>query len=220
MILCSKCGKETNKTGYCKKCRKNYYRKYGRIDSNEISENKKLYGPLIKELENKKLDLLEKLKNIDLNLKEYRSKYNCITYKKELSRKVMDNENKRAKEYYYKNKEKVFFNTKMRLLAKRHNIYIKNMWKLIDRESMWRLHKITNCEYCNKKFEYKIKNKCIDHIIPIDEYNKPDINNFAICCKECNSKKSNKDLLRFAKEFNIELSQNIINKYNKVKFSR
>lgn len=70
-----------------------------------------------------------------------------------------------------------------------HDLYINNIWKMRGEDSCW---------YCGKEMP---KSKLsIDHIFPRSKNGSDDIDNVVFVCQECNSSKSNLDLLEWHAE--------------------
>ena len=69
----------------------------------------------------------------------------------------------------------------------------------------------SNCFYCNKLLEDN--DKTIEHIIPDLHLN--DLN-IVIVCQNCNKSKKNKNLLLWAKEKNLLLSNECLSLYSKL----
>ncbi|MGL5480224.1 MAG: HNH endonuclease [Clostridium sp.] len=55
----------------------------------------------------------------------------------------------------------------------------------------------TRCFYCGK--ELKIKQRTIDHIIPLNRGGKTEYNNLIVCCKQCNIEKGDMTIKEYRK---------------------
>ena len=178
---------------------KEYQKEYRRRKKDKIIETSKEYykknKDKIKEYHKRNKDkkkrydkeYIEKPKErIKEQQKEYRIK------NKEKIKKYRINNKDKAKEYskeYYKTHRHIYFNARYKRRARMKFTDIDNKW-------LKKLYEDTNtCEVCNRK----MKDKSIDHILPLNVGGLHIKSNVRIICLKCNQQrpKNGSDIIQF-----------------------
>ena len=165
---------------YCEK-NKEYFKEYREKNKDKKREYQKEY-------------MKEYFKKTKEYQKEYQKKYreenknNSKEYQKEYWKKYYG-ENKEKKAEYAKNHKLQYYNTQHKRRAR---------MKFTDIDSKWlkKLYEDTNtCEVCNRK----MKDKSIDHILPLNVGGLHIKSNVRIICLKCNLQrpKNGSDIIQF-----------------------
>ena len=187
-----------------RKKRKEYYWKNREKMLKQHSESRKKNKANILKKEQKWRDEnREKLRKGYKTYGENRSKKPDYKFKERIRhRKYRRQENGKKWTKEYNAKPETKFRKLIWVLKNRSNTSIS----ISQKDFYKRYIQTKKCEYCGILY----KNLTIDHIVPVVKKGTNDINNLAFVCSKCNASKKDKDIIEWAKEKNIELSNEIL----------
>lgn len=235
LIFCNNCKKHKNSNEYhkdrgrykniCKKCHNEKYKDYispsikKRIEQTRIKKIKKDNQLIFC----KKCNKSKKNKYWDRDKNGHLSTTCCSSLEKKIYKKLKKRFLKKCKTCL-KVKSLESFNQRQAKCKECQAIYVslkgnrekRKTWisetddGTLSNEVLRNMYaEAKNCLICEEEIKWRDKN--LDHIVPLSKGGAHSIKNVMVICKDCNTKKSNKDFLDFFLSLNLKAKNNLKN---------